>query len=200
MAKDSIGNITQLLLDWETGDKEALSKLMPIVYAELKKIACGTVKKLSVSASVDKLAPTILVHEAYLRLIDQSQVDWKDRAHFFAIAAREMRRVIIDEYRKSQSEKRGGNLFRVSLTNIDAIVADRQANRGLDLIALNRALDELGGLDERQAEIIDMHFFGGLSVEEIAELMAVSISTIERELRHGRRWLGKRLAGEQKNC
>ena len=156
-------------------------------------------KKLSVSASVDKLAPTILVHEAYLRLIDQSQVDWKNRAHFFAIAAREMRRVIIDEYRKSQSEKRGGNLFRVSLTNIDAIVADRQANRGLDLIALNRALDELGSLDERQAEIIDMHFFGGLSVEEIAELMAVSISTIERELRHGRRWLGKRLAGEQKN-
>lgn len=182
------GEITKLLLDWSNGDKEALSKIMPLVYDTLKRIAYGTVEKWSQTAT-SQIQPTVLVHEAYIRLIDQNKVSWQNRSHFFVIAAREIRRILIDEYRKRQTDKRGGQLKHVSLN--EAIILQTEQN--LELLALDQALEELFLLDPRQARILDLYFFGGHSSQEIAEIEQLGLSTIERELTYAKRWLKNRL-------
>lgn len=190
MADETPGDVTQLLLDWSAGDREALNKLMPLVYSTLKRIAYGSLNQLSSNPSGQNLQPTALVHEAYMRLIDQNRVDWQNRNHFFAIAAREIRHLLIDEYRRTQSKKRGGDLTEVSL--IDVIATTKE--QSIDLLVLNTALEELEKLDPRQARIVELHFFGGHTNKEIAEIEGLGLSTIERELMHAKRWLKIRLS------
>ncbi len=189
MADSDIGEVTQLLLDWRNGNEAALNKLMPLVYQSLKRIASQALSEWNSVKADQGIEPTLLVHEAYLRLIDQNQVDWQDRAHFYAIAAREIRRILIDEYRRNCSEKRGGMFTRVALSSAEAI--EREDN--IDLLILNAALEELATLDERQARIVELHFFGGHTNKEIAKLIGLGLSTVERELMHAKRWLRNRL-------
>ena len=178
----SPGNVTQLLLDWRNGDQEALNKLLPLVYDELRRIAK---RKLQRYGSDGQLQPTALVHEAYIRLVDQSRVEWRNRAHFYAIAANTIRRILVDDYRRRTAGKRGGDTTLVSINENDAVTNAQST----DLWALNEALDRLATLNARQAQIIEMKFFGGLTNEEIAEALDVSIATLEREWRAAKAWI-----------
>ncbi len=178
----SPGNVTQLLLDWRNGDQEALNKLMPLVYDELRRIA---ERKLQRYGSDGQLQPTALVHEAYIRLVDQSRVEWRNRAHFYAIAANTIRRILVDDYRRRTADKRGGDARFIPLNESDAVTNAQST----DLLALNEALDRLATLNARQAQIIEMKFFGGLTNEEIAEAMDISIATLEREWRVAKSWM-----------
>ncbi|MBI4851581.1 MAG: sigma-70 family RNA polymerase sigma factor [Acidobacteria bacterium] len=181
-------DVTQLLLNWSSGDKEAFNQLIPLVYNTLKQIAYSTFQKSSVNAAAQQLQPTALVNEAYVRLIDQSRVNWQNRGHFFAIAAREIRNILVDEYRKITSQKRGG-LVVTSLSDLPIAVPMQNTN----LIALNEALDQLALLDARQARIVELHFFVGYTNYEIAEIEGLGLSTVEREIMHAKRWLRNKL-------
>lgn len=189
MVDNSEENVTQLLIDWRNGSETALDKLIPLVYQSLKRIAGRELQDWNSVKAQHGLTPTLLVHEAYLRLIDQNRVDWQDRSHFYAIAAREIHRILIDEYRKNSSEKRGGLLTRIALSEAKSAKNEDK----VDLLALNAALEELATLDERQARIVELHFFGGHTNKEIAELLKLGLSTVERELMHARRWLRNKL-------
>lgn len=182
----SSGDVTQLLLDWRKGDQEAFNKLMPLVYDELRRIAR---LKLQLYGSSGQLQPTALVHEAYLKLVDEKQVEWQNRAHFYAIAANTIRRILVDDYRKRAANKRGGAASFVSLDENDAASAVLSA----DLLDLNEALEILAKLDARQVAIIEMRFFGGMTNEEIAEALNISDKTVEREWRAAKAWLHAQL-------
>lgn len=185
---DDKQDITQLLLNWSAGDKQAFDELIPLVYNTLKQIAYSTFQKSSVNASAQQLQPTALVNEAYIRLIDQSRVNWQNRGHFFAIAAREIRNILVDEYRKITAQKRGGTLAS-QITDFPIAVPMQNIN----LIALNEALEELSVLDPRQARIIELHFFVGYTNYEIAEIESMGLSSVEREIMHAKRWLRNKL-------
>jgi RNA polymerase sigma-70 factor, ECF subfamily len=162
------GDITQLLIAWSNGDRDALDRVTPLVYDELRGIARS---KLRQHGSDAMLQPTVLVHEAYVKLIDEKRVKWQNRAHFYAIAANTMRRIIIDEYRQRGAGKRGGGLTFVSPKEGEAI-----ANTwSVDVFALNEALEKLTRLDERQARLIEMRFFGGMDNNEIAAALEISL-------------------------
>jgi RNA polymerase sigma factor (TIGR02999 family) len=177
--------ITQLLLAWRGGDQMALEQLMPLVYRELRRLAH---RLMSRERPGCLLQTTALVNEAYLRLVDSSQVQWESRAHFFAVAAQLMRRVLVDAARERQSLKRGGDWVQVSLA--DAVIPQRRSE---DLIALDEALAALGAMDKRKSEIVVMRFFGGLSVEETAAVLRVSPDTVMRDWQLAKVWLYREL-------
>jgi RNA polymerase sigma factor (TIGR02999 family) len=182
MAEAELSETTQLLRAWAQGDQAALEQLTPRVYDELRRIAGHFIQNERPGRT---LQATALVHEAYLRLIDVTNVDWQHRAHFFAISATMMRHILLDQARRRQSDKRGGKLPRVDLEDIP----DVSFVRARELIALDDALDALADVDPRRARVIELRFFGGLSVDETAEVLKLSPDTIMRDWRLARPWL-----------
>ena len=185
MVAPANGEVTALLRDWSGGDQRALERLLPLVYGELRKLAASYLRG---ERSDHTLQPTALVHEAYLRLVDQRGVDWRNRAHFFGIAARMMRRILVDHARRRQAAKRDGAAYRISGFG-DPVEPERDP----ELLALDGALDSLEALDPRQAKIIELRFFGGLTVEETAEVAGISTATVKREWQTARAWLAREL-------
>jgi RNA polymerase sigma factor (TIGR02999 family) len=175
-------DVTRLLADWSRGDKSALNELFPIVQAELRHIAR---RQMSQERAGHTLQATALVNEAYLKLAGQEGLEWHDRAHFFAFCAQVMRHILIDHARAHAREKRGGGAIQVSL-NEAATVVDEQAG---DLVALDEALRALELLDPRKGRIVELRFFGGLSIEEAAEVLNISPRTVRREWRRSKAWL-----------
>lgn len=180
-------DVTQLLVNWADGDRAALDELTPLVYSELRRLAGRYMRR---EGPGHTLQPSALVNEAFLRLVDQRDVRWQNRAHFFGVAAQLMRRVLIDAARRHQSEKRGGGTVRVSVSE-----AAEVARQAADMLSLDRALTELAEVDERKARIVEMKFFGGLTTEEVAEVLGVTGRTVEREWRSARAFL-HRAVGE----
>jgi len=181
--------ITQLLLAWGEGDERALGELMPLVYDELRKVAARHLRRLRPGQTMQT---TALVNEAYLRLIDSSRVRWQNRAHFFAVSAQLMRRILVDFARQRQNLKRGGGAQQVSLDEAMVIAPER----GADLIALDDALTRLAELNGRQAQVVELRYFGGLSEEESAEALKVSLRTVQRDWNLARLWLYRELRQE----
>ena len=186
---------TGLLQAWSRGDRDALDQLTPRVYDQLRRLAGYYMQNESPARTIQA---TALVHEAYLRLVDVTNVDWQNRAQFFAITARIMRNILLDTARARMAAKRGGQQARVNLDEIP----DNQARGGSDLLALDDALTALAGVDPRKAQVIELRFFGGLSVEETAAALNVSVETVMRDARAARAWLKRDLsgrAGENRN-
>ena len=192
MAISGSQQITHLLLAWGQGDQAALETLMPLVYDELRKVAA---RHLRGQRAGHTLQTTALVNEAYLRLIDASQVQWQNRAHFFAVAAHFMRRILVDFARSRNYQKRGGGAQQVSLDEFAAIAPER----GADLLALDEALTRLQALNTRQAQVVELRYFGGLSEEETAEALKVSVRTVRRDWNFARVWLHRELTGGGRN-
>ena len=180
-------DITQLLLASSQGDKTALDELLPVVYSELRRLAESYIQR---ERSDHTLQATALVHEAYLRLVDQRNVDWKNRAQFFALAAKMMRRILVNHAEAHRAAKRGGGAQKLSLDDAISFFAEQH----LDLLELNQALDRLSGLDERQGRIIELRFFGGLTVEEVADVLQVSPATVKRDWDMAKTWLLRELS------
>jgi len=179
--------ITQLLIDWGKGDQAALEKLMPLVYSELRRLATNYLRR---ERGEHTLQPTALVNEAYLKLVDQRNPKWQNRAHFFGISAQLMRRILVDHARQHHAAKRGGmGQQRISLTGAEAFAQQPE----IDLLALNEALDELARMDPQQGRIVELKFFGGLSIEEIAEVLGIGHATVERDWKMARAWLRRQL-------
>lgn len=181
------GEVTRLLLAWNAGDRAALERLMPLVYAELRQLAERHFRK---ERPGHTLQPTAIVHEAYFRLIDQTRVTWKNRGHFLAIASQAMRRILIDHARGRFAEKRGGQAERVTL---DPAIASPEPAREVDVVALDEALERLKALDSGQAQVVELRFFGGLTIEEAAEVMEISPSSAKRDFRSAKAWLFREL-------
>lgn len=176
-----------MLAEWsESGNREALDRLMPIVYDELRRQAARYLKH---ERQGHTLQTTALVHEAYVRLIDQAGVRWQNRAHFFGIAAEMMRRILVDHARRRRAAKRGGDSFKVTLD--EAINASAEPN--LDLIAIDEALTKLAALDQQQARVVELRFFGGLNVEETAEVLRISERTVKRDWSVAKAWIRREL-------
>ncbi len=182
-------DVTALLLDWRDGDRDAPAKLMPLVYDELRRLARDYLRR---ERADHTLQPTALVNEVYLRLIDQQRVDWHNRAQFFGLAAQLMRHVLVDHARARASLKRGGLVRKLSLD--EARMAPEEV--AAELVALDEALVRLAAIDERKSRIVEMRFFGGLSVEETAEALGVSDKTVMRDWRIAKLWLHRELSGE----
>lgn len=183
----SPGSVTGLLLAWRAGDETALARLTPLVHQELQRIARHCMRGERANHS---LQATALVHEAYLRMLDAQHVDWQNRAHFLAMAAKLMRRVLVDVARKRRFQKRGGDALRVSLA--DALLT---SEKGHDLIALDDALHALAKLSERKSGVVELRFFGGLSVPETAVALDISPQTVMRDWKLARAWLRRELGG-----
>lgn len=173
-------DVTQLLVEWASGDQQALDKLAPLVYRELRRLAASHLRK---EHRTHTLQPTALVHEAYLRLVDQSNPDWQNRTHFFAVASHLMREILVDHARRRQAGKRAGP--KVSLQ--EAVSFERQRSR--DLLALDGALKGLEQLDSRKCKAVELRYFGGFSMDEIAQTLEVSPVTVRRDLRMAEAWL-----------
>lgn len=179
--------VTQLLLDWGRGDQSALDKLMPLVYAELRRLAGNYLRR---ERAGHTLQPTALVNEAYMRLVDQRSARWQNRAQFFGVAAQLMRRILVDHARLHQAQKRGGTeQRRMSLADVDRM----SDGPDLDLLALNEALNELEAVDPQQSRIVELKFFGGLSIEETSEVLNIGHATVERDWKMARAWLRSKL-------
>lgn len=183
------GDITQLLLRWRGGDGSALELLMPLVYDELRRLARQCMRR---ERAGQTLQTTALVNEAYLRLVNSSRVDWHDRAHFFAIAAQLMRRVMVDEARRRHYRKRGGEVTRVALD--EALVAAPQPE--VDLLALNEALERLAQFAPRKCRVVEMRFFAGLTIDETGAVLGISADIVKREWRTAKLWLLNELSGD----
>ena len=179
--------ITQLLIAWNRGDLSARDELAPLIYNELRRIAGGYLRR---ERPDHTLQPTALVNEAYLRLIDQSRVNWQNRAHFFGAAARLMRQILINHAEARRAAKRGGETERVSLSDVGHFTVGQE----VDLIALNEALQNLERIDPQQGQVVELRYFSGLTIEEIAEVMGVSPSTVKREWSTARAWLRRELS------
>jgi RNA polymerase sigma factor (TIGR02999 family) len=177
--------VTSLLRSWRKGDSEALDRLVPLVYAELKVIAGRLMRG---ERPDHTLQATALVHEAYVRL-GGAEVDWQGRSHFFAVAAKQMRRILVDHAKARRREKRGGGAERVTLDAVVAVSAEPVP----ELVELDLALDRLAALDARKAEILELHYFGGLTYAEIGEALSVSPATVDRDLRFAKAWLNREL-------
>jgi len=183
-------NVTQLLLGWGEGDKEALDQLLPLVYDELRRQAARYLRR---ERAGHTLQTTALIHEAYIRLVDQKRVQWQNRAHFFGIAAQLMRRILVDHARSKHRVKRGGSDVRVSLAEASLTVKARDLN----VLAIDEALDRLAQVDERQAKVVELRFFSGLSVEETAEVLQISPATVKREWSMAKAWLHREISNDQ---
>jgi len=189
MASDS-DNVTRLLVEWGDGNQQALEALVPLIYKELRNLAHNFLYR---ERPGHTLQTTALVHEAYLKLIDQNDVRWQNRAHFFAIAAQAMRRILIDSARKHAAAKRGGPQAELSLDE----VADIALEPDINLLKLDEALNELVKIDPRQSRIVELRYFGGLTIEETAEVMSVSPATVKREWMMARAWLHQEITDGQ---
>src|SRR5262249_26356 len=190
MTTPSTHNVTQLLVAWSDGDQAALEKLMPLVYQGTRRLAR---RYLGPENPGHTLQPTALVNEAYLRLIDQNRVRWQNRAHFFGVSAQLMRRILVDMARARKQRKRGGAARQVELD--EALVVSKE--RGEDLVALDDALQSLAAMDERKGRVVELRFFGGLSVEETAEVLQVSPDSVMRDWKMAKVWLHRELSKEK---
>lgn len=179
--------VTQLLHSWSGGDRAALESLMEVVYTELRRLAHSYLRR---ERPGHTLQSTALVHEAYLRLIDQKNVTWQNRAHFFGIAAHMMRRILVDHARSRQASKRGAG---ISLITLDEAVAGSDP-RDLNLVVLDMALDTLAGIDSQQSRIVELRYFAGLSIDDIAEVMKISPATVKREWAIAKAWLYREMS------
>ena len=183
----SQAGITQLLTRWSNGDQTALDKLMPLVYSELRRLANNYLRR---ERPDHTLQPTALVNEAYLKLIDQKTAKWQNRAQFYGIAAQLMRRILVDHARQHKAAKRGGSdQQRLSITSAGGLAAKPD----LDVLALHEALEELATIDPQQERIVELKFFGGLSIEETAEVLGIGHATVERDWKMARAWLRRKL-------
>ena len=180
-------NVTQLLVKWSKGDPNALDALVPLIYNELRRLARHYLQQ---EKQGHTLSSTALVHEAYLRLVNQRGVTWQNRAHFFGVASQMMRRILVDHARKRAAVKRGGNAFTLALDDASWAADSRQ----VDLVALDDALVGLAKLDERQSRLVELRFFGGLSIEETSEVLGVSTPTVKRDWASARAWLFRELS------
>ncbi len=185
----SQADVTRLLVNWTKGDRSALDALLPAVYNELHRLAR---RQLSKERSDHTLQSTALVHEAYLRLVDQD-VEWQSRAHFFAVASQVIRHILVDHARTHNAGKRGGGAYKLTLDEALA-VPDRQ--RDINLVALDDALKELSELDPQQGRVVELRFFGGLSIEETAEVVGVSPATVKRDWAIAKAWLYRQLSAK----
>ncbi|HLK67500.1 MAG TPA: sigma-70 family RNA polymerase sigma factor [Bryobacteraceae bacterium] len=176
------GDVTQLLIQWRAGDRESLDRLIPLVYDELRLIAGRFLRRERPSHT---LQSTALVHEAFLRLMDQTRTDWQSRAHFFGVAANMIRNILVDHARARQSAKRGGPMPALSLDDALAFPQDRD----LELIAVDDALFSLSRFDPQQSRIVELRFFAGLSIEETAEVLGISASTVKRDWILAKAWI-----------
>lgn len=186
MAEPGPPDVTRLLNEWRGGDAHALDELMPLVLDQLKKQARRYLER---ERADHTLQPTALVNEAYVRLVDQNAVRWQNRAHFFAVCAQMMRRILVDHARGRQAQKRGGVAHKLSLDEIGELVDAQQ----VDIVALDDALQELARIDDTQARVVELRFFGGLSIEEVAEVLGSSRATVNREWAMARAWLNIKL-------
>lgn len=186
---ESDGEVTRMLAAFTEGDREALNRLFPIVYDELRRIAAVYLER---ERRDHTLQPTALVHEAYLRLVDQHSVDWQNRAQFYGVAAQMMRRILVNHAVAKQAEKRGAGAAKVSFD--DETVSLEGLN--LDLLALDEALEKLAKIDKEKVHIVEMKFFGGMTTREIAEVLNKSTATVDREWAFARAWLYQAISGE----
>lgn len=186
MSKPSVQDVTQLLQAWSDGNQEALAELTPLIYAELHRLAR---RYMAQERPGHLLQTTALVNEAFIRLIDWQNVHWQNRAHFFGVSAQLMRRILVDFARTQNYAKRGGEALRVPL---DAAATVPQ-ERSTDLVALDEALQQLAALDARQSQVVELKFFGGMEMEEIAEVLKVSLGTVKRDWSLAKLWLLRRL-------
>jgi RNA polymerase sigma factor (TIGR02999 family) len=185
-------DVTKLLIRWSEGNKAAFEELLPLVYSELRKVAARYISR---ERQNHTLQGTALVHEAYMRLIDQSRVHWQNRTHFYAVAAQMIRRILVDHARGHLTAKRGGGAFKLSL---DDAIGEPQG-RDLDLVALDDALSGLAQFDEQQAKVVELRFFAGLSIEETAAALGISPATVKRDWAAARAYLFRELQrGEPK--
>ena len=184
-------SVSVLLHAWSEGDQSALDKLTPIVYDELRRLARSYMNRERVGHS---LQTTALVHEAYMRLVDYDRMQWQDRAHFFAVSAQLMRRILVDHARR-HNLKRGGDVPHVSLEEAAMLVGDQTAEHAMNFVMLDDALNNLARLDARKVQVVEMRFFGGLSVEETAEVLKVSPITVMRDWTTAKAWLYRELGG-----
>lgn len=189
----STGEVTRLLQDLSSGNREALDKLLPLVYSELRRLAHSYLTR---ERPDHTLQTTALVHEAYLKLIDQHSVNWENRAQFFALSAQAMRRILLDNARRHTAAKRGSGGQKFSLEEV-ATVSNSAANESL--IALDIALQELEVIDAQQSRIVELRYFGGLTIEETAEVLKTSSSSVQREWTIARAWLYKAITGSPAN-
>jgi RNA polymerase sigma factor (TIGR02999 family) len=180
--------VTELLHDWSEGDESALERLMPLVYEELHRLAHQHMKR---EKPGHILQTSALINEAYLRLVDRPRIHWQNRAQFFGIAARVMRRILVDEARKRKTDKRGGDAIRVTLNEATNVAHEQAAN----VMALDDALKSLEAIDPRQGQIVELRFFGGLSVDEAAEVLKLSPGTVMRDWTFARAWLKNEMSG-----
>jgi RNA polymerase sigma-70 factor (ECF subfamily) len=181
-----VGEVTHLLQEWRAGDDAALDRLIPLVYQELRGMARRCLRG---ERAPDALQPTALVNEAYLRLVGSHRVEWRDRAHFFAVAATLMRRVLVDEARKRHALKRGGDCTRIALSEEVAAPAEQD----VDLLALDDALERLAEEAPRKARVVELRYFGALTIEETAAVLGVSIDIVKRDWRSAKLWLTRAL-------
>jgi RNA polymerase sigma-70 factor (ECF subfamily) len=189
MSSPSTNEVTEQLIAWGAGDRAALDHLFPIVYQELRRMAGAYLRQENPGHT---LQPTALVHETWLRLIDQTRVNWWNRAQFFGVAAQMMRRILVDHAKAKHREKRGGDAVKLSLDDVINLSRERAA----DLIALDDALDELTRVDERKSRVVELRYFGGFTVEEIAQILEVSPETVMRDWKLAKAWLYQQIRQE----
>ena len=192
MTEPRQADVTATLLELSAGGTDAAARLWPLVYDELRRLAASYLQR---ERPDHTLQPTALVHEAYLRLIDQSRVDWKNRAHFCAVASDMMRRILVDHARKHQAVKRGGGQTRISLDEAVSFPQDVE----IDVLAVDEALLDLARLDPQQGRLVELRFFGGLTLDETAEVMGISRSTVQREWNMAKAWLYNQLSKSEEN-
>jgi RNA polymerase sigma-70 factor (ECF subfamily) len=180
-------NVTKLLIDWRKGDQAALELLVPLIYQELHKIANGYLNR---ERSGHTIQPTALIHEVYLRMVAQQMPEWQNRKHFFGVAAQLMRQILVEHARAHAAAKRGAGEHNLQLDEALSYSTERPG----DLLALDDALNALAALDERKSRMVELRFFGGLSLDETAEVMGVSIPTVVREMRLAQAWLHREMA------
>jgi RNA polymerase sigma factor (TIGR02999 family) len=185
-------DVTNWLRAWSSGDERALHRLAPLVHRELARIAKAYLAR---EPNANSWQPTMLVNEAFLRLIDCQRVDWQGRAHFLRLAAKKMREILIDYFRKKRFEKRLGKVRVVSMD--EATPVQTGAEEPVDMILLHDALNQLEAFDQRKAQIVEMRFFGGLSIDEIAQTLDLSVATVHRDLHLARRWLYRAMEGKR---
>jgi RNA polymerase sigma factor (TIGR02999 family) len=194
MSPGSAPDVTQLLVNWSQGDRAALDQLTPLVYGELRRLASAYLRR---ERSNHTLQSTALVHEAFMRLVNQQHVEWRSRAHFYAIAAQMIRRILVDYARSHHCEKRGSGAVKLALDEASASPQAPSLDADLDILVLNSALDKLSDLDTRQSRIVELRFFAGLSIEETAEVMDLSPASIKREWNTARAWLFREMTREK---
>lgn len=187
VAPERPSQVTRLLLDWQEGNKDALDQLMPLVYQELHKLAAGYLRR---EQKAQTLQPTVLLHEAYVRMVEQELPRWESRAHFFGVAARLMRQILVDHARTRNAFKRGGEFQKISLDDAAPVFSH---NDSAALLSLDSALIKLAAFDERKARVLEMRAFGGMTATETAVALGVSEPTVKRDMRMAQAWLRREL-------